>query len=94
MTTYPDEIECNEGTTLEKDSLQLGGYDAIICNGTREIRRATVTTYPVRTYEIANPAGESVQADFATHSEDGTTSLLTPERIEVIEAMLNTIQFK
>ena len=82
---------CGSGENVIESSLTFLGQSAVRCSGTRP---STTSDYPVEIYKVASPSGTNLEATFATHSEDGTTLLLTPERIEVIEAMLNTIQFK
>ena len=84
-------IGCNDDSSLDESDLTFAGYKSIKCKGVRNLWDEII--YPFQTYEISNSQDSTIEAQFAESTEDGTL-LLTAENTELIEAMLNTIQFK
>lgn len=76
---------CADAQVTKDDMLEFAGRNAILC---------THDSTSTKQYRISHPNGNHLSFSFATLSVDGTSSIETPERTELIEAILNTIQFK
>ena len=89
-TTNP--VACTQFEELVDNNLSFGGNEAVRCSGDGTGTAMQQSSYEA--YKISNPNGGSIEARFATMTQDGSVAIMTEERVELIYAMLGTIQFK
>lgn len=81
-----DAATCSTSETVIDANISINGNSGVKC--------ISSDTYKSESYKITNANGGHLQLGFATLAPDGIAQADTPERTELIEAMIGTLEFK